>query len=128
MESGAEALAAIDCVLLASGCQGMDIHSSITHAAPDSVSEQQQRNMVADRADVTFKGRIKVDQAAQQTESNQLCRSILLSDTARVTMMPSMEIVADQVKCAHGATVSDLSVEQMFYLQSRYEYGGRKRG
>lgn len=56
---------------------------------------------------------------AQGTNSDQLCRSLLLTDGAKVTMMPSMEIIADQVKCAHGATVADLSDEQLFYLQSR---------
>jgi len=117
--NGEDALAKIDCVFLASEKQSMDMHSAITHKALNSLSEQQHRNIVCDRAEAVFKGRIRVEQLAQGTNSDQLCRSLLLTDGAKVTMMPSMEIIADQVKCAHGATVADLSDEQMFYLQSR---------
>ena len=60
--AGEEAEAAIDCVLLAAGRQSLDLHSSITHAAENAVSRQQHRNLVADRAEAIFKGRIKVAQ------------------------------------------------------------------
>merc|ERR1712151_657596 len=62
---------------------------------------------------------IRVEQAAQLTDSEQLSRSILLSDKARVWSVPSLEIIADDVQCTHGATVSDLSEEELFYLRSR---------
>ena len=81
---GAGGLAQIHTVMLAAGKQSMDIHSSITHAAPDSLSRQQQRNVVSDKGEAVFRGRIRVDQAAQGTDSEQLCRSLLLADTARV--------------------------------------------
>ena len=147
---GEGGLAQIHTVMLASGKQSMDIHSSITHACPAALSRQQQRNIVSDQGEAIFRGRIRVEQAAQDTDSEQLCRSLLLSDNARVsklsafvlpdaififsartlkplylslctqvTAMPSMEIIADQVSCAHGATVADLSPEELFYLQSR---------
>lgn len=60
-----------------------------------------------------------MEQSAQQTDSNQLSRTILLSDKSRAWAIPSLEIIADDVKCAHGATVSDLSEEELFYLRSR---------
>lgn len=76
-------------------------------------------NTQGGRATATFKGRIRVEQAAQQTDSKQLVRTILLTDKCRIWAMPSLEIIADDVKCTHGATVSDLSEEELFYLRSR---------
>ena len=104
---------------MAGETQISDLHSSITHAAPSTVSRQQHRNIVSGRGECVFKGRIKVEQIAQETDSEQLCRTLLLTDRAKVVMMPSLEIIADQVKCTHGATVSDLAGEEIFYLQSR---------
>ena len=63
--------------------------------------------------------RIRVEQSAQQTDSEQLSRTVLLSDKSRAWAVPSLEIIADDVQCAHGATVSDLSEEELFYLRSR---------
>jgi Fe-S cluster assembly scaffold protein SufB len=57
--------------------------------------------------------------SAQQTQSQQLSRTILLSDRCRAWAAPTLEIVADDVTCTHGATVSDLSEEELFYLRSR---------
>ena len=58
-------------------------------------------------------------QIAQKTDANQLCRTLLVSDKARVTVMPSMEIIANDVKCTHGATICDLEDEELFYLMTR---------
>ena len=66
-----------------------------------------------------FKGRIDVPQLGQRTNADQLCRSLVLDDGAAVDAMPSLEIVADDVKCTHGATVADLDEESIFYLESR---------
>merc|ERR1712115_339028 len=66
-----------------------------------------------------FKGRVRVEQSAQQTNSEQLSRTLMLSDKCTMWAAPTMEIIADDVKCAHGATVSDLSEEELFYLRSR---------
>jgi Fe-S cluster assembly scaffold protein SufB len=60
-----------------------------------------------------------VSRAAQRTQAAQLSRNLLLSDRARIDTKPELEIVADDVKCAHGATVSRLQTEALFYLQSR---------
>jgi Fe-S cluster assembly protein SufD len=75
--------------------------------------------MIGGRATGAFRGRIRVEQSAQQTDSEQLSRTILLSDKARAWAVPSLEIIADDVKCSHGTTVSDLSEEELFYLRSR---------
>ena len=104
---------------LAGGAQRTDIKTNIHHVAQGTTSEQNQRNMIGGRATGAFRGRIRVEQSAQQTDSEQLSRSILLSDRARAWSVPSLEIIADDVQCTHGATVSDLSDEELFYLRSR---------
>lgn len=104
---------------LAGGAQRTDIKTNIHHIAQGTTSQQNQRNMIGGRAIGAFRGRIRVEQSAQQTNSQQLSRSILLSDRARAWAVPSLEIIADDVICTHGATVSDLSEEELFYLRSR---------
>ena len=66
-----------------------------------------------------FKGRIRIPKHAQETDSDQLCRSIMLSDKARVIAMPTLEITADNVVCSHGASVADLDPNSLFYITSR---------
>jgi Fe-S cluster assembly protein SufD len=104
---------------LAGGAQKTDMKTCIHHIADKCTSRQIQKNMVGGRATSAFRGRIRVEQSAQQTDSEQLSRTILLSDRARAWAVPSLEIIADDVQCAHGATVSDLSEEELFYLRSR---------
>lgn len=104
---------------LSAGAQKTDFRTNIHHVAQATISRQRQKNMVGGRATTAFKGRIRVDQSAQQTDSEQLARTVLLSDRARIWATPSLEIIADDVTCAHGATVSDLSEEELFYLRSR---------
>jgi Fe-S cluster assembly protein SufD len=106
-------------VMIADGNRVTDLHSRISHNAPACTSNQYQKNIASDRGHVVFSGKILVQKVAQETDSQQLCRSMLLSNTARVDAMPVLEISADQVKCTHGATVSDLSQEELFYCQSR---------
>ena len=93
--------------------------TNIHHIAQGTTSEQIQKNMIGGRATGAFRGRIRVEQSAQQTDSKQLSRTILLSDRSRAWAVPSLEIIADDVQCTHGATVSDLSEEELFYLRSR---------
>lgn len=106
-------------ITLAGQRQSLDMHSSILHGAPSATSRQQQRNVVADRGEAIFKGRIRVPQEAQLTDSDQLCRSVMLGRRARVIAMPTLEITADNVECSHGAAVADLDQNSMFYLASR---------
>jgi Fe-S cluster assembly scaffold protein SufB len=104
---------------LSGGAQRTDIKTCIHHIAQGTTSEQLQKNMIGGRATGAFRGRIRVEQSAQQTDSKQLCRSVLLSDRSRAWAVPSLEIIADDVMCTHGATVSDLSEEELFYLRAR---------
>jgi len=111
--------AAINGFILSGGAQRTDMRTNIHHIGQATTSKQAQKNMIGGRATSTFKGRIRVEQSAQQTNSEQLARTILMSDKARVFVVPSLEIIADDVECTHGATVSDLSEEELFYLRSR---------
>jgi Fe-S cluster assembly protein SufD len=104
---------------LAVDTQLSDTHSLIHFAQPHCIAKQLHKCIVNDRARAVFNGRIEVPQAAQQTNAVQLSRNLLLSAKARVDTKPQLEIVANDVKCAHGATVSQLDDEEIFYLQSR---------
>lgn len=104
---------------LSGGDQTVDMRTTIHHIGHETFSKQLQKNMVGGRATATFKGRIRVEQSAQQTDSDQLARTLMLSDKGKIWAIPSLEIIADDVKCTHGATIADLSEEELFYLRSR---------
>lgn len=104
---------------LSGGAQRTDVKTNIHHIAQGTTSEQLQKNMIGGRATGAFRGRIRVEQSAQQTDSQQLSRTVLLSDRSRAWAVPSLEIIADDVQCTHGTTVSDLSEEELFYLRAR---------
>ena len=101
------------------GKQLADTHSLIALTHPHSSATQVQKNVVDDRAHSVFNGKVYVSQAAQHTDAAQLNRNLMISDKARVDTKPELDIVADNVKCAHGATVSQLQADEVFYLQSR---------
>ncbi|MEM8604690.1 MAG: SufD family Fe-S cluster assembly protein, partial [Cyanobacteria bacterium P01_H01_bin.121] len=82
-------------------------------------AEQLHKCIVDGHAHAVFNGKVWVPQNAQLTNASQLNRNLLLSDKARVDTKPELDIVADNVKCAHGATVSQLDANEVFYLQSR---------
>ena len=99
--------------------QVADTHSRIVLSHPHGTVDQVYKGIVDDRSHSVFSGIIDVAQAAQMTSARQLNRNLVLSDKARVDTKPQLEIVADNVKCAHGATVSQLANDEIFYLQSR---------
>ena len=101
------------------GEQLADTHSVIAHNYPHGSSKQRHKCIADGRSHAIFNGKIQVAKLAQQTDSAQLSRNLLLSSKARVDTKPQLEIFADNVKCAHGATVSQLEAEEIFYLQSR---------
>jgi len=104
---------------LSGGAQRTDFKTNIQHMGQGTTSEQLQKNMIGGRSTGAFKGRIRVEQSAQQTDSQQLARTVLLSDRSRAWALPSLEIIADDVSCTHGCTISDLSEEELFYLRAR---------
>ncbi|MBP0028360.1 Fe-S cluster assembly protein SufD [Roseofilum sp. Guam] len=101
------------------GKQCSDTHSSINHLYPNGSSNQLHKCIVDRNAHAIFNGKVFVPKAAQLTHAQQLNRNLILSDKAKVDTKPQLQITADNVKCSHGATVSQLEEEEVFYLQSR---------
>jgi len=104
---------------LIGGEQLSDTHSAIALNYPNSVTRQLNKCIVDDKSHGVFNGKIFVRKGAQLTDAGQLSRNLLMSSKARVDTKPQLEIIADNVKCSHGATVSQLNEDEMFYLQSR---------
>ena len=104
--------------LLGTG-QHADTHSLIDHRVPRCTSHQNYKGILDGKSRAVFNGRIYVHPDAQQTDAFQSNKNLLLSSDARVDTKPQLEIYADDVKCAHGATVGQLEEEELFYLISR---------
>ncbi len=96
-----------------------DTHSLVSLNLPHGTVNQLHKCIVGDRARAVFNGKILVPQKAQLTNATQLNRNLLLSPKARVNTKPELQITADDVKCAHGATISQLEEDEIFYLRSR---------
>lgn len=116
---GEKASCDVKAVMLADEKQQLDLHSLIHHSVPSCRSNQEHKNLVGGSAECIFKGIIKVDAEAQQTESAQIVRSLLLTKKSKVKAMPSLQIQADEVTCSHGAALTQLDPEELFYLASR---------
>ena len=119
LQAGEGAHCAIDGLALIGARQLADTHTFIDHARVHGVSRQLHKCIVGGAAHAVFNGKIMVRPGAQLTDSVQSSRNLLLSDKAHVDTKPQLEIFADDVKCAHGATVGQLDSEEVFYLQSR---------
>ena len=104
---------------VAAGEQTSDTHSIIALTKPYGTTNQLHKCIISDRAHTVFNGKVFVPKEAQQTNATQLNRNLMLSPKARVDTKPELQITADNVKCAHGATVSQLEAEEIFYLRSR---------
>ncbi|MEO8303633.1 MAG: Fe-S cluster assembly protein SufD [Betaproteobacteria bacterium] len=119
LQTEAGAHCTIDGLAVISGRQLADTHTSIDHAMPDGVSRQRHKCIVGGAAHAVFNGKIMVRPGAQRTDSSQSSRNLLLTGRAHVDTKPQLEIFADDVKCAHGATVGQLDGDALFYLASR---------
>jgi Fe-S cluster assembly protein SufD len=91
----------------------------VDHAVPRCTTKEVFKGVVDERAHGVFLGRIAVRPQAQKTNAHQLNKNLLLSPRANVDTKPELEILADDVKCSHGATVGDLDEEALFYLEAR---------
>jgi len=118
-QTGEQTSTTLNGLTLISGEQVADTHSLISFTKPHSSSNQVHKCIVDGKAHAIFNGKILVPQAAQLTDARQLSKNLLLSPKARIDTKPQLEITADNVKCAHGATVSQLENDEIFYLQSR---------
>ena len=100
-----------------------DTHTDVTmvldHAVPHTTSTEIVRNVVTGKARGVFQGRINVHQYAQKTDAKMACNTLLLSDDGEFSTKPELEIFADDVQCGHGATVTEIDRNHLFYLMAR---------
>jgi Fe-S cluster assembly protein SufD len=89
------------------------------HVSEGAYSDLLYKNSLYDNSRTIFSGLIFVDENAHHTDAYQTCRNLLMSDTCEANSMPGLEINADQVKCSHGSTSSQISDEEIFYLRAR---------
>ncbi len=104
---------------MATGRQHVDNHTRVDHLKPNTRSHEIYRGVLNDHARGVFNGKVVVHKDAQKTDAVQSNANLLLSDNAEVDTKPELEIYADDVKCAHGATVGQLDQDMLFYLRSR---------
>lgn len=105
--------------LLTAGEQKQECAVRVNHAAPNGTSHQLWRAVAAGRSQASLAAAVEVARHAQKTDGEQSLRGLLLDRTATVNLKPELEIFADDVKCAHGATVGELDARALFYMESR---------
>lgn len=99
--------------------QAIDYHTNIEHRVPHCNSNETFRGIIADKASATFNGKIHIFQDAQKSDAQLNNKNLLLTNQAEVNTKPELEIYADDVSCAHGATVAQLDNKSVYYLQTR---------
>jgi Fe-S cluster assembly protein SufD len=105
--------------IIGGGEQTLEIVTTLTHAKPNGTSQQTIRSILAQKATGSYLGKISVARGAQKTDAAQSVKAMLLDRTATANAKPELEIYADDVKCAHGATVGELDKAALFYMASR---------
>ncbi len=105
--------------IIGGGEQTLEIVTAVTHARPDATSGQTIRSILGQHATGSYLGSINVARHAQRTDAFQSVKAMLLDRTATANAKPELEIYADDVKCAHGATVGELDKQALFYMASR---------
>jgi len=117
--AGEGAEATLNGLFEGTGHQVVDNHTTIDHIAPHTTSRELYKGILGGQSRGVFDGRIIVRPAAQKTNAMQASRNLLLSKDALVNTKPQLEILANDVKCKHGATVGQLDENVLFYLRSR---------
>jgi len=106
-------------VSVARNAQEFDQRTYQDHLRPNTTSDLLYKNALFDEARTIFSGLIKVEPGAHRTDAYQKVRNLLLSDEAEANSLPGLEILADDVRCTHGATSGQVEEEELFYLKSR---------
>lgn len=119
LHTGEYANAKLNAIYLLEGEELFDLHSTIEHTVANCTTEENVRGIVADQARAVFNGRIHIHRYAQKTLAELNNRNLLLSNEAEVDTKPELEIYADDVRCAHGATVAEIDKKALYYMQSR---------
>ncbi|GGD58606.1 Fe-S cluster assembly protein SufD [Lacimicrobium alkaliphilum] len=119
IHNGEHAKAKFNAIYLLGESEHFDLHSTIEHAVPNGTTEENARGIVGDKAKAVFNGRIHIHRDAQKTLAELNNRNLLLSRRGQINTKPELEIYADDVQCAHGATVAEIEEEALYYLRSR---------
>lgn len=107
------------CASLANKDRHCDFYIRNAHPAKNTSSDTRVLNVVTDEATVVFNGMIEIPMNAPKVDASHRVKSLVLSPKARVQANPKLEIATDDVKCAHGASISSIDASQLYYLQSR---------
>lgn len=106
-------------VQLGTGKQTVEIITTVRHVEPDATSSQVIRTILSGGATGSYLGKVDVARGADGTDSSQDAKAMLLDRLSTANAVPQLEIFADDVKCAHGATVGELDAMGLFYLMAR---------
>ncbi len=106
-------------VLIGGGKANVELVTTVSHLEPGATSRQRVRSILGGEAVGTYLGKVAVARGAQQTDSSQSVRAMLLSRGATANAKPELEIFADDVQCAHGCAVGELDADALFYLAAR---------
>ena len=106
-------------VLVGSGEQKIELITTVRHVGPAATSRQIVRAVAGGTATTSYLGQVAVARAGQKTDASQSFKALLLNRGATANAKPELEIFADDVKCAHGATVGEIDLNALFYLTSR---------
>jgi Fe-S cluster assembly protein SufD len=117
--AGDHAECRLDGAFLVSGREEANIVTTVDHSAVGGTTSELIKGVAAGRAHGAFQGKIIVREGAQQTDAKQTSRNLILGRRAAIDTKPELEILADDVKCAHGASVGDLDEAALFYLRTR---------
>jgi Fe-S cluster assembly protein SufD len=117
--AGAGATSRVTGAYFADGTQHLDYDTFQEHMAPSTTSDFAFKGALRDTARAVWRGMIRVEEGAQQTNAYQENRNLLLSKTAHADSIPGLEILANDVRCTHGATLGQVDPDQLFYLMTR---------
>jgi Fe-S cluster assembly protein SufD len=117
--TGERATCRLNGLFSGSGEQHIDHHTTVRHQVGDTHSEELYRGILDDKSRGVFNGKVIVEKDAQKITAKQASNNLLLSRTAEIDTKPELQIYADDVKCAHGATIGQLDSAALFYLRSR---------
>ncbi|WP_196137958.1 Fe-S cluster assembly protein SufD [Aliikangiella sp. G2MR2-5] len=119
LHQGNNAHVELNGIYLPANEQRIDYHSNIEHQVPHCTSNEIFRGIIADKSSAVFNGKIHIFKDAQKSDAFLNNKNLLLTNQAEVNTKPELEIYADDVKCAHGATVAQLDDKSVYYLQTR---------
>ena len=117
--AGPGATSRVTGAFFADGEQHLDYDTFQEHIAPNTESDFAFKGALRDQATAVWRGMIRVEEDAQKTNAYQECRNLMLSPTTHAVPIPGLEILANDVRCTHGATVGRVDREQLFYLMAR---------